>query len=287
MRAHLRSLGACTLLMGMSAPAWADEPPDPAVTPPPPATPSPLDARPRVARFDDETKEPHAITHLSSSTDVRTAPDGAGELVAHLPSGTLITLLASRGDAFLVAFDDPEGLSARIFGWVPVDALSLPNQIVTTAPVAAWSAPRPKGTWYGWQTLVVDGAAASLAIAGVFVMLNRDTHEGGAMALYLAATMYAVGAPVTHWAHGNVSAGLGSLGMRLLTVGVVYVVATSVFHGSSEGDAAGTLAIAVPAVDASLWAYDTRGARPAQQVTLNPTVAPTKDGATVGLVGSF
>lgn len=68
--------------------------------------------------------------------------------------------------------------------------------------------------WYGWQILVVDGAADALAIATV------ATHRGGTypttLAGYsLAAGGYLFGGPIVHAVHGHGWRTLGSLGLRV------------------------------------------------------------------------
>ena len=63
---------------------------------------------------------------------------------------------------------------------------------------------RPRRRWYGWQTLITDGAA--LAVVG------SDTGE---VALPAVLAAYEFGAPIVHFAHGHVGKGLASLGMRL------------------------------------------------------------------------
>src|SRR5215467_11328850 len=56
--------------------------------------------------------------------------------------------------------------------------------------------------WYGWQTLLVDGAAIGLGVA---------TRNAG---VFLGA--YALGAPIVHVAHERFGEAAGSLGLRVV-----------------------------------------------------------------------
>src|SRR5262245_61765692 len=54
-------------------------------------------------------------------------------------------------------------------------------------------------TWYGWQTVAVDGGAFTLLIGGLFA------RDGSERPLLLAgATAYLVGGPGIHFAHDHV-----------------------------------------------------------------------------------
>lgn len=94
------------------------------------------------------------------------------------------------------------------------------------AQAAAGDAPRsPRTTvpeppvrgWYGWQTLVSDGASV-MAFAGALALYRPSS--GGAQdlsagLLVLAGSGYLVGAPALHLAHDAPWKAAGSLGMRL------------------------------------------------------------------------
>jgi hypothetical protein len=67
--------------------------------------------------------------------------------------------------------------------------------------------PRPKERWYGWQTLLADGAAISIGVAAI----AADTpglFAGSAVAYLLAP-------PMIHLHHARGGAAGGSLGLRL------------------------------------------------------------------------
>jgi hypothetical protein len=94
-----------------------------------------------------------------------------------------------------------------------------PPQVVLqpqTAPPAPTTdvAPVSERKWYGWQTLIVDGAVlvASVAIAPV--------SSDGAAATFLVGN--SLGGPIVHWSNGQVGKGFASLGLR---VGAPLVVA--------------------------------------------------------------
>ncbi len=79
-----------------------------------------------------------------------------------------------------------------------------------------------KSRWYGWQTLLVDAAAAGFASTG------SDVSVG----------IYALGGPAVHWAHGNTWRGIGSLALRLgapIALAAAFAYGCEV-SGNSNGD---------------------------------------------------
>ena len=118
--------------------------------------------------------------------------------------------------------------------------------------------------WYGWQTLLADATAALVGIGGYLGQRDVDVP------MVVAGGVYALGAPVVHWAHGNTGRGFGSLGLRLLLpVGgaLLALVATSgqpCGHDCGLGDAAVGAVVgmaAASAIDASALAWEDAGAR--------------------------
>lgn len=83
------------------------------------------------------------------------------------------------------------------------------------APSLPSSSPDPlqaPGThvrWYGWQTLLSDGGAFALMLAGT----KTSSMEGLTIA---GGLVYALGGPAIHDAHGHTGKALGSLGLRIL-----------------------------------------------------------------------
>jgi hypothetical protein len=77
--------------------------------------------------------------------------------------------------------------------------------------------PEPVRGWYGWQTLVADGASV-MAFTGALALYRPSS--GGAQdlsagLLVLAGSGYVVGAPALHLAHDAPWKAAGSFGMRL------------------------------------------------------------------------
>jgi hypothetical protein len=72
--------------------------------------------------------------------------------------------------------------------------------------------PEMRQEWYGWQTLSADAASLLLAIGAI-----AGSQSSGEVASAMGVTslgMYAFGAPITHFAHGNPVRGVGSFVMR-------------------------------------------------------------------------
>jgi hypothetical protein len=159
----------------------------------------------------------------------------------------------------------------------------------TPAPVHAKAPPlETENYWYGWQTLVTDGAAAGL------LLLSTRSHEPNADLLWAAATTYGLGAPLVHLFNGNPGKASLSLGMRGLAFGSMAAIA----HSGSERDSTvsgGTIAALllgvvllpiVSRVDASVLA---KGERPAERASFRWNVAPTvgKDLGGISFSGIF
>jgi hypothetical protein len=75
------------------------------------------------------------------------------------------------------------------------------------------SPPPPRRVWYGWQTLVVDGAAiGTMGLA--FAVKDQNASAGSSLA-YLSMATYALGPPIVNLAHGNTRGALRSVGIRV------------------------------------------------------------------------
>jgi len=121
--------------------------------------------------------------------------------------------------------------------------------------------------WYGWQTLVADGAALGVGV-GASALGSRTGVNLGIVAL----ASYLITAPVIHAEHGNYERSAGSLAMRLaapaLGYGIGYGIGAWIGEdrwgrpASGTGGAFGVLggiALAV-ALDSAVLAYEPRAA---------------------------
>lgn len=138
--------------------------------------------------------------------------------------------------------------------------------------------------WYGWQTLLVDGGVigASLATQNSLVFL------GG----------YTLGAPIVHWAHGNVLRGVGSLSVRLaapLIAGLGYAEANQprprTGHEPEEALSFAIVAggLAAIAFDAAFLARSERTIAnpPPAAWKVEPRLSASQKGAYAGIGGIF
>ena len=157
--------------------------------------------------------------------------------------------------------------------------------------------------WYGWKTLIVDGAALSLVGAALVVELPERSGDEHAVKVVLggAALVYAVGGPTIHLVQRRPWHALASLGMRggLPIVGAVVWEAVSCPSSSRErssvqcgmfpllfGLTAG--ALAAMALDASLLAWDraSRATPTSARLMLAPVLS--NDGQReLRLIGTF
>jgi hypothetical protein len=68
-----------------------------------------------------------------------------------------------------------------------------------------------RSRWYGWETLLVDGAVMTI---GMLPLLEKDEPRRTALGIGWYGA-YALGTPIVHWSRGHVGKGFGSLGMRV------------------------------------------------------------------------
>jgi hypothetical protein len=158
--------------------------------------------------------------------------------------------------------------------------------------------------WYGWQTLIADGAwivGASASGAG---------NQGGVAAAFVLSG-YLVAPPVIHFANGEIGRGFADLGIRVgapLALGLVGFAAFS--GGPSPGNdgigpgavgailGAGLGMLVAVVLDASVLAYrpvgdeDALRAAPRRHArvpaTMTPFLAPRREGGAVfGLSGAL
>jgi hypothetical protein len=111
------------------------------------------------------------------------------------------------------------GIAARrndARGMKKTSLLAFALVVFASSPCSA-EEPKPKTTWYGWQTLLVDGGtvAATLATQEPLVYLGGMT----------------LGSPIVHWAHGNVLQGFASLGVRVIAPIVIASAAFALESG--------------------------------------------------------
>jgi hypothetical protein len=114
--------------------------------------------------------------------------------------------------------------------------------------------------WYGWQTLLVDGAALA-AITSV-AAFDRGSHTGGAVVLG-GLGAYAFGAPIVHATHGHWGTAFGSFGLRAVPFALT-TAALSCWEpfgrepgGCSALETLAVISALVPIVlDPALFAYE-------------------------------
>jgi hypothetical protein len=170
-------------------------------------------------------------------------------------------------------------------------------------PVPAYAAYQQRrhkqSHWYGWQTLIVDGAW----IIGAPLLAGAGAGEA-AGALVLGG--YLLGAPIVHWSHSQVGRGFGSLGIRVGAPIVLGALGYAALHDSgSSGDVGGAVGgvlgvflgmTAAIVIDAAVLAYEPdedddedaqarrRQRNALQKTTITPMLAPRTEGGSYGAV---
>jgi hypothetical protein len=166
--------------------------------------------------------------------------------------------------------------------------LSVAALLAIASPARAEEAAQTKTTWYGWQTLIADGGA----VAATLVTGNAVVFAGG----------ITLGAPIVHWAHGNVLNGFASLGVRvgapvLTTFAAALLLngsETSSGHENVEALSIGVLGgcLFASLFDAAVLARDTKTVAPerptaASPLRVEPRVGLNRGGASAGVGGTF
>jgi hypothetical protein len=132
-------------------------------------------------------------------------------------------------------------------------------------------APLTREEWYGWQTLIADGATSLFLLPAAFVD-DADPFAWAAVGGYLA------GGPIVHVAHANYGRSVLSLALR---AGLPVVLGMG-GHGASGGGEFGSVGLVAGigigiagaiAIDAALLAYDevpVESGLPALRLDLRP-----------------
>jgi hypothetical protein len=99
--------------------------------------------------------------------------------------------------------------------------------ILSTTPAAreALQRSRRHEVWAGWETATVDASAVAALLVGA------EFHDVRS-ALVLSSFVYALGAPVVHFAHGETNKGLASLALRFVLPAVGFGVGALVGHSA-------------------------------------------------------
>lgn len=154
------------------------------------------------------------------------------------------------------------------------------------------SEPAPRRGWYGWQTLIVDGASLSALVLGAGLS-NGDGDAGGLVALGLLG--YEFGPGIVHFVHRNPGRGFASMGLRLgMPLAGAFFGASAAsncdgFLCEAEGAAAGLLLgmAGAIALDAALFAYDEQPVKSPRMGWWVPRLAVTPRRAWIGIAGSL
>ncbi|HYV46544.1 MAG TPA: hypothetical protein VFA20_16880 [Myxococcaceae bacterium] len=158
----------------------------------------------------------------------------------------------------------------------------------------------PAPTWYGWQTLIADGAVILVTGTGFILATNGYAKPGNSIA-GAGGGSYVIPAPIVHLVHGNVWGALGSFGLKVLfgmggmLLGVVLDVAR---HGLSSTYHLGELGVGLTVmmtlgaiVDAQRLAWEPTPANPPASKTplvrMTPFMGVARGAPMAGLTGIF
>jgi hypothetical protein len=161
--------------------------------------------------------------------------------------------------------------------------------------------PATKKRWYGWQPLAIDVSA--FATLGTTVYLARDDRDLARIILvgYAATGAYALGAPITHLAHGQYARAGLSLGLRIATPTLAGLAASAItperctneggYEWCRKSDKPATVAVALGllaamAIDDAVLSWEP--VKEQAGLSFSPTLAwDGKRGASAGVSGTF
>jgi hypothetical protein len=148
----------------------------------------------------------------------------------------------------------------------------------------------PRRRWYGWQTLIADGASTLLLLSSA---AGDDEASETLVTMGLVGYEFAPG--IVHFAHGNTGRGFGSFGLRLgMPLAGAFVGASAAsgcdgFLCEAGGAAIGALVgmAGAIAIDAAVFAYDYPHPKRDAQGALRPLVLVSPRTAWLGFGGQL
>ncbi len=180
----------------------------------------------------------------------------------------------------------------------PIDA-----EARTTTNLCAWDegyaraepqADRPY-KWYWGQTLIADLVVATVSATAIAIDFASGPTWG--KSLFFVTPLPFLSGPIVHFAHGNVGRGFLSFGARAALIGGIPALVTWADNAArAQGDTFSPwgVVIGVPlgfvisaALDAAVLSRVPADKPRATALQLTPTIAPTRGGASLGLVGAF
>jgi hypothetical protein len=162
-----------------------------------------------------------------------------------------------------------------------------------------------KRVWYGWQTLLVFGGSLGVGLIGGIGGGASGSDAVLLSGLSIGGGGFLLGGPVTHWVHGNVAKGFGSLGLNFgmpvvggaLGAGLVCISAgcdadqgIDIFLGVVVGGSLGLIASMI--LDVSVLSYENQPTKPvisrrAPGWKIVPDLRITHEKTTFGFAGVF
>lgn len=271
LRPFFAALSAC-LLLAASAPAQVPlwQPPQPAPDAQPAPAPVPAAADTESASPAQTPGAPPMSGDVTPAPAAAAAPAQAGTPEPKLPESRqapakadVITVPAAGGH------DDSERLEGE-------------------------SSLHPRRSWYGWQTLIADGASTSCFVA-VGALASVDHLKASVTLSLLGLLGYEFAPGIIHFAHGHPGRGFASMGVRFgmplagAFVGASMASGCTGYECEAGGAALGLLAGMAGAIvmDAAVFAFDAaRSGAPASPVAgLTPLVLVTPGRTWLGLSG--
>ncbi len=190
---------------------------------------------------------------------------------------------------------------AAVLVTIPVRASdpAVATATIESAPAAPQTESPPE-RWYGWQTLIVDAAAAGAFVAGAGNHIDALSATG--------MILYGAGPPVVHGLHGRLGPAFEDLALRLVAPVLTALIGVGIEDAmtpdcSDTGDiclrglAGGLAGLAIGygaavAIDAAVLARERETSVPRREtqratLLLVPLIRTDKTAVTAGIAGRF
>lgn len=205
--------------------------------------------------------------------------------------GVGVQCIAVGGERPCSAAGGRGGFVAGMLGAIALDSLAFAR----AEPEAPLPPSADRRIWYGYQTLVIDGAALAAGLAFTIGREHPDRSDDAARMLVFPYLVGFLVSPWVHAVHGRVGVAFGSFALRALVpaLGALpgmagYCAASgSETRCSKEGALWGIFggALLMSAIDIGTMSFEHVSPAELEEASVTPFLLPVEHGALAGIAG--